>query len=254
LRPFSSWPSSPGPCAIVCSFLGQHEWCRALREFLLHASWRRFVTLAIAPMMGVRTPRMPAAPSVDRSGRRLRRRVERAHNAVYAWICKPILAAGQAPGLRIHQLAPMTYRVQHQGSCYEDRLPGDRRALWVDRGNRQAIVRALVRDSIRGGRKSVRGCLRSAPAERHSGRRTTPLATLLGGGSKDSSSHPDSRRCLSMKQHQRGESSRQRHLARVGLSGLEPLTSALSGRFRTPEDAKRRQRVAVNSRPDKAQR
>jgi hypothetical protein len=37
---------------------------------------------------------------------------------------------------------------------------------------------------------------------------------------------------------------------RVGLSGLEPLTSALSGRFRTPEDAKRRQRVAVNSRPD----
>src|SRR5215216_774314 len=40
----------------------------------------------------------------------------------------------------------------------------------------------------------------------------------------------------------------------VGLSGLEPLTSALSGRFRPPEHAKRRQRVAVNSRPDKAQR
>jgi hypothetical protein len=38
-----------------------------------------------------------------------------AHNAVYAWICKPILAAGQAPGLRLHQLAPMAYRVQHQG-------------------------------------------------------------------------------------------------------------------------------------------
>ena len=45
------------------------------------------------------------------------------------------------------------------------------------------------------------------------------------------------------------------HLVRwVGLSGLEPLTSALSGRFRPPEHAKRRQRVAVNSRPDKAQR
>jgi hypothetical protein len=29
--------------------------------------------------------------------RRLRRRVARAHNAVCAWICKPILAAGQAP-------------------------------------------------------------------------------------------------------------------------------------------------------------
>jgi hypothetical protein len=47
---------------------------------------------------------MPAAPRVGRNGRwpgfglrRLRRRVERAHNAVYAWICKPILAAGQAP-------------------------------------------------------------------------------------------------------------------------------------------------------------
>jgi len=35
--------------------------------------------------------------------------------------------------------------------------------------------------------------------------------------------------------------------SRVGLSGLEPLTSALSGRFRTPGHAKRRQRVAVNS-------
>jgi ABC-2 type transport system permease protein len=45
------------------------------------------------------------------------------------------------------------------------------------------------------------------------------------------------------------------HLVRwVGLSGLEPLTSALSGRLRPPEHAKRRQRVAVNSRPDKAQR
>ena len=41
---------------------------------------------------------------------------------------------------------------------------------------------------------------------------------------------------------------------RVGLSGLEPLTSALSGRFGPPEHAKRRRRVAVNSRPDKAQR
>jgi hypothetical protein len=40
----------------------------------------------------------------------------------------------------------------------------------------------------------------------------------------------------------------------VGLSGLEPLTSALSGRFRPPEHANRRQRVAVNSRADKAQR
>jgi hypothetical protein len=55
-------------------------------------------------MMEVHTPRMPAAPSVGRGGgglwfglRRLRRRVERAHNAVYAWTCKPILAAGQAP-------------------------------------------------------------------------------------------------------------------------------------------------------------
>ena len=55
-------------------------------------------------MMGARTPRMPAAPRVGRSGKglqfglqRLRRRVERAHNAVYAWICKPILVAGQAP-------------------------------------------------------------------------------------------------------------------------------------------------------------
>ena len=41
---------------------------------------------------------------------------------------------------------------------------------------------------------------------------------------------------------------------RVGLSGLEPLTSALSGRFRPPDHANRRQRVAVNSPPDKAQR
>jgi hypothetical protein len=31
-------------------------------------SWRRFVTLAIAPMMGVRTPRIPAAPRAGRSG------------------------------------------------------------------------------------------------------------------------------------------------------------------------------------------
>jgi hypothetical protein len=47
---------------------------------------------------------------------------------------------------------------------------------------------------------------------------------------------------------------RQRLVRLVGLSGLEPLTSALSGRFRTPGHAKRRPPVAVNSRPDKAQR
>jgi hypothetical protein len=47
----------------------------------------------------------------------------------------------------------------------------------------------------------------------------------------------------------------EKHLAKgVGLSGLEPLTSALSGRFRPPEHARKRQRVAVNSRSDKAQR
>jgi hypothetical protein len=40
----------------------------------------------------------------------------------------------------------------------------------------------------------------------------------------------------------------------VGLSGLEPLTSALSGRFKTPGHAKRRPPVRVNSPLDKAQR
>lgn len=89
-------------------------------------------------MMEVRTPRMLAAPRAGRSGRgrgfglrRLPPRVARAHDAVYSWICKPILAAGQAPGHRLHQLAPMAHPVQHQGLVpSEDRLPGDRHALW----------------------------------------------------------------------------------------------------------------------------
>jgi hypothetical protein len=105
-------------------------------------------------MMEVRTPRMPAAPRVGRSGRglglglqRLRRRVERAHDAVYAWICKPIMRAGRGPGLRLQQLAPMAYPVQHQWLVpSEDRLPGDRCALlgWVEEIGRQLSERSCA--------------------------------------------------------------------------------------------------------------
>lgn len=167
-------------------FLGQHEWCRALREFLSHASWRRFVTLAIAPMMGVRTPRMPAAPRVGRSGsglqfglRRLLRRVERARptlssrgSASRSW------QPARLSGLRLHQLAPMAYRAQHQGLVLSRTgSPAIDVPLGVGEIGRQLSERSCATASAVAGSLSED---RSAPAKRHSGRRNTPI----GGGTR----------------------------------------------------------------------
>ena len=140
-------------------------------------------------MMGLRTPRMPAAPRVGRSGRvlgfglrRIRRRVERAHNAVYAWICKPILAAGQAPGHRLNQLAPMASPVQHQGArAIGGPAPRRSTCLWSGsrKSGRQLSERSCATASAVAGSLSE-DVLALAPAERHSGRRNTPI----GGGTR----------------------------------------------------------------------
>jgi hypothetical protein len=43
---------------------------------------------------------------------------ERADNAIYAYMCKPILDAALRPGVTVHQLALMTYGVRNQGAVY----------------------------------------------------------------------------------------------------------------------------------------
>jgi hypothetical protein len=103
------------------------------------------------------------------------------HNAVYAWICKPILAAGQAPGLRLHQLAPMAYRVQHQGLVLSRTgSPAiDVPFGWVEEIGRQLSERSCATGSAVAGSLSE-DVLASAPAERHSGRRNT----AIGGGTR----------------------------------------------------------------------
>jgi hypothetical protein len=146
-------------------------------------------------MMDVRTPGMPATPRVGRSGRGLgfglRRpppRVARAHNAVYAWICKPILAAGQAPATGSTSSrrwrTPCSIRARAIGG------PAPRRSTcplgWVEEIGRQLSERSCATASAVAGSLS-KDVLALAPAERHSGRRNTPI----GGGTP--APHPSPR-------------------------------------------------------------
>jgi hypothetical protein len=105
------------------------------------------------------------------------RMCRRARNAVYAWICKPILAAGQGPRREaLPTRADGLRRPASGAGAIEDRLPGDRRAGGSRKsaGNRPS---AGARQHPRW-RKSVRGCPRSALAKQHSGRRYTPIGDV----------------------------------------------------------------------------